>query len=245
MGVLDDIRTGEFNLVRHTLQGQPRVLELGGGTGLQASLMAATGAAVDSIDVVAPAPGTPMHFPVRLYDGRTIPFPDASFDIVFSSNVLEHIPDLGLTLTETLRVLRPGGTAVHILPTPAWRWWTSLAHYPHLVRRLLRASGTAAPPAGASAPPVSGAPARGRLARIALAGPHGEYPSAVSELWYFSRRRWLRVFEQSGFRVVDDHPSRIYYTGYALLPWMPLSARQGLARVLGSSTRIFVLTKPA
>ncbi len=39
-----------------------------------------------------------------------LPFPDASFDLVFGHAVLHHIPDLEQAFAEFARVLRPGGT---------------------------------------------------------------------------------------------------------------------------------------
>jgi SAM-dependent methyltransferase len=41
--------------------------------------------------------------------GETLPFADASFDIVYSANVLEHTEDPMKVLEEAVRVLRPGG----------------------------------------------------------------------------------------------------------------------------------------
>jgi ubiquinone/menaquinone biosynthesis C-methylase UbiE len=41
--------------------------------------------------------------------GETLPFPDASFDVVYSANVLEHTRDAKQVLREALRVLKPGG----------------------------------------------------------------------------------------------------------------------------------------
>lgn len=45
-----------------------------------------------------------------------LPFPDASYDVVYASHVLEHVKDDRLALSEIRRVLAPGGVA--ILPIP-------------------------------------------------------------------------------------------------------------------------------
>ena len=42
-------------------------------------------------------------------DLTRIPFRDASFDCVWNSSTLEHLPDLGLGLKEMVRITRPGG----------------------------------------------------------------------------------------------------------------------------------------
>jgi SAM-dependent methyltransferase len=42
-------------------------------------------------------------------EGNTLPFVDASFDIVYAGNVLEHTEDPLQVLQEAVRVLRPGG----------------------------------------------------------------------------------------------------------------------------------------
>lgn len=49
-------------------------------------------------------------------DLRHLDLPDASFDFVFASHVLEHIDDDRQALREIYRVLKPGGVAV--LPVP-------------------------------------------------------------------------------------------------------------------------------
>lgn len=45
----------------------------------------------------------------RITPENGIPLADASIDVVLSSSVLEHLPDLGRSLSEVFRVLRPGG----------------------------------------------------------------------------------------------------------------------------------------
>lgn len=242
---LVDLRAAEFNCVKHYFHPGIRVLEIGGGTGFQASLIGALGADVESIDVAEQPEGAPSYFPVSLYDGRTIPFPDRVFDRVFSSNVLEHIRDLDATLTESRRVMKDDGVAIHILPTPAWRMWTSLAHYVHILMRAAGIRRTVATQSSTSQTEklMQAAGALNFVKRTLWAGPHGEYPSALSELWYFSRRRWVDVFQRNGFQVVTAASSKIYYTGYGVFPWLPMAARRILASILGSATRVFILRK--
>jgi SAM-dependent methyltransferase len=60
------------------------------------------------------APGKAM---IRL-DITQIDFPDSSFDVIYCSHVLEHIPDDRKAMREFRRVLRPGGWAIIMVPMP-------------------------------------------------------------------------------------------------------------------------------
>ncbi len=55
-------------------------------------------------------------------DGRSIPFADGSFDLVFHNSVIEHVPDVLAFNREVRRVLRPGGVCICITGTPALCW---------------------------------------------------------------------------------------------------------------------------
>ena len=45
--------------------------------------------------------------------GEQLPFQDASFDVVYCCDVLEHVDDLQQVLDESARVLRPGGVYMY------------------------------------------------------------------------------------------------------------------------------------
>ncbi len=87
-----------------------RVLEIGPGKGwalgklaLQAGVSGYTGADV------APYLGSEGALACHLFDGRRLPFPDASFDLVWSVAAFEHFRHPREMILEIQRVLCPGG----------------------------------------------------------------------------------------------------------------------------------------
>jgi SAM-dependent methyltransferase len=59
-------------------------------------------------------PNVDVHF-----DAMSIPYADASFDVVYCSHVLEHVPDDRRALREFRRVLAPRGYALFLVPISA------------------------------------------------------------------------------------------------------------------------------
>jgi 2-polyprenyl-6-hydroxyphenyl methylase/3-demethylubiquinone-9 3-methyltransferase len=72
--------------------------------------------------------------------GEKLPFPAASFEVVFCCDVLEHVSDLNQVVSEIARVLKPGGTFFYdtINRTPVsklvaikiWQHWKAFAFMP-------------------------------------------------------------------------------------------------------------------
>jgi ubiquinone/menaquinone biosynthesis C-methylase UbiE len=54
----------------------------------------------------------------RDYDGTTLPFADASFDLAIAIEVIEHVADKPGLIAEIWRVLRPGGRVFLTTPNP-------------------------------------------------------------------------------------------------------------------------------
>jgi len=231
LGHLERLRLHELEAVLPHLPRGARVLEIGAGTGVQARELVARGWSAEAVDLASSPYAGARVFPVRDYDGRTLPFPDGSFDVVFSSNALEHIPELDAFLGETRRVLRSGGIAIHVQPTMTWRLWTTLALY--AVRPWQRARSAAGPPDAG----------QGRRARGALSPRrHGEHGNAWSELYLFSRYRWRRLFRHARFELTGERPGRLFYTGCSLLgDRVSTAGRRRLSRMLGSSSRVWIL----
>lgn len=246
--LLNAIRDTEIRRALDLFVPKSRVLELGGADGFQARLLADGGHEVESIDIATRPKRQTQLFPVQDYDGLTFPFPKESFNAVFSSNVLEHVPHLGETFREIRRVLRVGGLAVHILPTASWRMWTTFTHYPRILStipgKLSELSARPSPPPASSwsadESPLAVRSAWQQLGRALGLEPHGEYANAIVELYYFSKLRWEREFRRHGFRIVSYAPAGLFYTGHLLAPSIPIQTRQRLARVLGSACHVFV-----
>jgi len=98
-----------------------RVLDIGCGLGGLDQVLVSLGAAhVTAVDVAAPlialgqrriaAAGQADRIALQLVQPETpLPFPDASFDVVFTKDAWLHVIDKPALLREVHRVLKPGG----------------------------------------------------------------------------------------------------------------------------------------
>jgi SAM-dependent methyltransferase len=111
-----------------------RVLDAGAGRGVYKALLSSYAKDYVGMDVVA-TDSTDV-----LGDIQRLPFSDGSFDTVFCSQVLEHVPEPALALAELGRVLKSGGYLILSVPHISWLHNEPHDYYrytPHGLRFLL------------------------------------------------------------------------------------------------------------
>lgn len=107
-----------FNEILKYLQPQPedRILEIGCGKGYLVKKLESYSKNIIGIDLNSEAISRGVSSNLRVMDATKMDFPSESFDKIYSSHTLEHIPDLNKLFKEIDRVLKPGGKVVLIYP---------------------------------------------------------------------------------------------------------------------------------
>jgi SAM-dependent methyltransferase len=126
-GFFDDLDQYHFEKLHHLLRlvdfegsAGKRVLDVGCGAGVDLARFAKAGAIVTGVDLSPSAielaranfEQQGLRGDLHVADGEHLPFPDASFDIVFAHGVVQYTAEPRRLVEECRRVLVTGGEAI-------------------------------------------------------------------------------------------------------------------------------------
>lgn len=143
-------------------------------------------------------------------------FEDREFDMIFSSSLLEHLPNCEQALRGIHRVLADEGISIHFMPNRYWKLVTILLHIPNKVATIIdkilagrifkRRQGHKwfrpyQQKYGGNNPKV-GRKKQFFLAKLFLPRIHGVSNNTIAEFIAFGKNRWIKKFEAAGFKVL-------------------------------------------
>ncbi len=156
----------------------------------------------------------------KIVDAENLPhyFKPKTFDVIFSSNVFEHLHQPEKVFKDMHAILANDGVCVHIMPSPFLKWTWLLLFYPNqvitLLEMLTQKGGAKSLRQVSKGDEVALKELRADLGNNPKAAqrswlksqlwptPHGAYPSHIAELRGYSRKRWTKVMHDAGFTVI-------------------------------------------
>ncbi len=216
------------------VNGADMVLEVGCGSGVNSAFFSCIARHIVSTDLpyyngathslgMTVASGLLNRLGVKNVDlvscsGEGLPFCDNTFDLVFSSSVLEHIDNKEKALKEMLRVVKPGGTVIFIVPTYVQSIFAFLHLYLYTTKRILEVAYTKVfgmpsktdkvllPKAddGSRAGSTIIGSFRKSHPSFPLPEPHGSYNNIFQELSQQFPWKWTTLAKKCGARTVDS-----------------------------------------
>jgi SAM-dependent methyltransferase len=206
-----------------------KILELGCGIGYQSAMLAKASKQVIATDLPGEslqdhAPGMAaaarLHQKLNIHNvelipcsAEELPFEDSSMDMVFSSHVLEHIPDQKKALDEIYRVLKPGGYHVCIVPVRFEKFYAFISFYSYLFKASLRRLKSIISKPKSHSQDVqskTNVNADSILKYFPFPPPHGYSKHFINELVDWSCFRWKNKIKMNGkFKIIHQSSTQI------------------------------------
>ena len=157
---------------------------------------------------------------------ESLPLPDASADVAFSSYALEHIEERREAVAEINRILRDDGIAIVVVPNVMAAvirmLWFLLVHAPRQALKVILLRSGLAQRLGMEL----------RYAPDFRYKPHGAYPGHFAELSASRIGEWDDLFRQQGFEIAQrfslEHESYLAFFSWRLR----LASQQRALRML-------------
>lgn len=185
-----------------------RGLELGAGDGFQSKLLIKyidNLIATDLNEERLPSSSEHSKIQYKVLDAEEVGsnFEENSFDVVFSSNLMEHLPNVRDCFVGIHKILKDDGIAIHIMPSPGWRFFGVLLHFPNklaigLNKIFKKEKGETKKGNNLKVNRSK----KSRLNRFFIPKPHGISKNFIQEFFAFRKSKWISDFKASGFDIV-------------------------------------------
>lgn len=224
-----------------------KVLEIGGRDGHQAKFISEKGYKVTSIDI---NPLYPQFYPVQKGNINNLDFDENSFDIIYSSNMLQEIEIIKDAFTEMKRVLKKDGVIIHIVPSSWWSIITNFWHYCLIPKYLIKSNKfqkifhlkTKIENQKKDDDGKKMKSSKKNLKQLFF-HPLGANTSFIHEIFYFSNFYWKKLFSKNDFEIKNKKNCPYFYSAYSIFRFKFLKLRKYLAEIGFTSCYCYVMIK--
>ena len=218
MNIKHIIRRGDIDISFRDIDEKyfTKGLEIGAGDGFQSQLLikyiqnlVCTEYYTDSFSKVEKN----ENIKYKILDATCIreTFSKNEFDIIFSSNLLEHLFQIGRVLDGMYFILKDNGLMIHIMPNRLWKFihvFVWYFKYPQriknkVLRRQPKRSQTGWKTSGNNPKTDHGTYLHYRIKSFVSPKPHGISKSNFREFLIFGPKHWRTLFINAGFDLVE------------------------------------------
>lgn len=184
-------------------------LELGAGDGFQATLLVKYVSKLVSTElrpeILKNKNTESIEYRVCNAEEVANMFDSKEFDLVFSSNLLEHLQNPHQALSGVCEILKDDGISIHIMPNPFWKFCHLLFYLPN---RFLIALERIPQKGRISSASKEGTELKIKSAkkpfihRALTLKPHGASNGNIKEFFAFTKSRWIREFKKANLELI-------------------------------------------
>ena len=220
-----------------------KILEIGGRDGYQAEIISKNGYNITSIDI---DPIYPQFYPVQKGTIDQLKFQENSFDIIYSSNMLQEIQNIEETFKEIKKILKKDGIIIHIVPSSWWSMITNFWHYCFIPKYLIKSNRfqqifkSNSKKLQIKEDDDNIKSSKKNLKQLFF-HPLVLNSIFIQEILYISKFYWKKLFKKNGFNIISGKNCPYFYSAYSIFEFKFLNCRKFLAKIGITSCFCFIM----